>query len=90
LPAKPINFKDKALEGIFESAKICNLKPEELMDYEIEKKRFSDYAAALDFAKEKGIEIGETRSETRGMKKLIALLRQGYSLDEAERKLGLA
>jgi hypothetical protein len=81
LPAKPLNFKDKALEGIFESAKICNLKPEELMDYEIEKKRFSDYVAVLDFAQEKA------RKET--LAEVLSLWRKGYSPEEAEKMLSV-
>jgi predicted transposase/invertase (TIGR01784 family) len=82
LKEKPSGFMDEALDEIFESAKISNLKPEELMDYEIEKKRRSDYAATLEWADKKG--------ETRGIKKLLALWRQGYSIDEAEKMLGLA
>jgi hypothetical protein len=60
------------------------------MDYERRMKYISDTAAALAYAKEEGIEIGEARSEARGIKKLSALLRQGYSLDEAEKMLGIA
>jgi hypothetical protein len=45
---------------------------------------------AKEEGKEEGIEIGEARSESRGIKKLSALLRQGYSLDEAEKMLGIA
>jgi hypothetical protein len=49
---------------------------------------------ALEVAKEEGIEIGEERGVDKGKgighKEFSTLLRQGYSLDEAERMLGLA
>jgi predicted transposase YdaD len=38
---------------------------------------------------EEGIEIGEKRNEAK-LQKAFTLWRQGYSIDEAERKLGLA
>ncbi len=37
--------------------------------------------------KEESIAIGEARGEARGIDKLLSLLRQGYSVDEAEKKL---
>ncbi len=50
----PAGCKDKALEAILKSAKISKLSPEELMDYERQKKVISDYAAALAYAKGEG------------------------------------
>jgi predicted transposase/invertase (TIGR01784 family) len=78
MKSKPAGFKDSALEDIFESAKISNLSKEELMDYERRMKYISDTAAAMEYAVEEGIQ------------KFIALLRQGYSIEEAESKLKLA
>jgi flagellar biosynthesis/type III secretory pathway protein FliH len=51
------------------------------MDYEIEKKRFSDYANALETAWDKG------RKET--LAEVFSLLRKGYSLEEAEKMLSV-
>jgi len=70
LPEKPGGCKDKALEAIFESAKISNLNQEELMEYEREKKFISDYAAALAYAKEEGIDIA------------LDLMVKGYSYEQ--------
>jgi predicted transposase/invertase (TIGR01784 family) len=78
LKRKPRSFKEEELNVIFESAKISNFKPEELMDYERRMKYYSDSENALAYAKKKG------------MLELLALWRQGYSVDEAEKKLGLA
>jgi predicted transposase/invertase (TIGR01784 family) len=46
-------------------------------------------ADALEVRYEEGIAIGETKGETRGIKKVFSLLEQGFSLAEAKKKLGL-
>jgi predicted transposase/invertase (TIGR01784 family) len=90
LKEKPRSFIEKEFVDIFESAKICNLKPEELMDYEIEKKRFSDYAAAWDFAQEKTRKEGRQEGRKETLAEVLSLWRQGYTPDDVEKKLGLA
>jgi len=53
------------------------------MDYESDMKRYSDHMNALAYAKEKGVAIGETRGETRGVKKVARnMLAKGYSVAE--------
>jgi hypothetical protein len=41
----------------------------------------------LEEGREEGIEIGEARGEARGTERVLALLRQGYSLDRIEAAL---
>jgi predicted transposase/invertase (TIGR01784 family) len=77
LKSKPRSFKEEELDIIFESAKISNFKPEELMDYERKMKYYSDSENALAYAKKKGI------------LELAALLESGIPLPEAKRKLGV-
>jgi len=74
----PGGYKDKVLRDILMAARISKLSKEELMEYERQKKLISDYAAALEYADEKG--------ETRGVKKersrIRKLLLQGLSHEE--------
>ncbi len=79
LPERPESCKDRALEDIFESAKISNLSSEELMEYERQKKYLSDYAAALAYAGEEGEK--KERSYIKG------LLKRGISAKELLEKL---
>jgi len=85
LQEKPEGCKDKALEDILESAKISKLSPEELMEYERQKKYLSDYAAALAYADKKGenrgIAIGNERLKQE-RSHIRELLKQGLSNEE--------
>jgi len=95
----PGGCKDKAIEDIFESAKISNLSEEELMQYERKKKYLSDYAAALAYAKKEGhgegILIGDAIGESRGIaigikqdrSYIKELLKQGMSAEELLERL---
>ena len=51
-------------------------------------KAIMDYAVATGF--EKGIEKGREEGREEALQKVFSLLRQGYSVDEAEKKLGLS
>jgi len=91
LPERPKSCKDRALEAIFESAKISNLSSEELMEYERQKKFISDYAAALAYAKDEGISIGDERGVKRGEARLLnrvkELVKSGLSGEELLERL---
>nr|AGS52964.1 conserved hypothetical protein [uncultured bacterium contig00028] len=94
LPEKPKSFDETELGDIFESAKISNFNSEELMDYETLMKYHSDTVNAFAYAEKKGeirgrkegMEEGETIGMQKGMERAFALLRQGYSIDEAEKE----
>jgi len=87
LPERPGGCKDRALEDIFESAKISNLSSEEVMEYERQKKFISDYAAALAYADEEGIKKGIKKGIKQERSYFKELLKQGLSHKEILEKL---
>jgi predicted transposase/invertase (TIGR01784 family) len=89
LKEKPKSFKDKELEDIFESAKISKFNSEELMDLERRRKYDSDYANALETARDDGREEGRQENRQEILAEVFTLLRKGYSIDEVEKKLSL-
>ncbi len=87
LPERPGGCKDRALEAIFESAKISNLSQEEVMEYERQKKFISDYAAALAYAGEEGEKRGDKRGEARLLNRVKELVKSGLSAEELLERL---
>jgi predicted transposase/invertase (TIGR01784 family) len=101
LEEQPERLKGNPLDRLFTIIKICNFSSMELDEYKARAMFRADQKAQLEYAEEKGMEKARAMyeadhkaeleyAEEKGVKKLATLLRQGYSLDEAEKKLGLA
>jgi hypothetical protein len=68
-------------DKIFDIAKIAKFSKEERAFYEANMMNQRDQYAALKCAKEEG--------EAKGREEVFSLLRQGYSVDEAEKMLAM-
>ncbi|MCL2100330.1 MAG: Rpn family recombination-promoting nuclease/putative transposase [Fibromonadales bacterium] len=88
LERKPEHFSDKLFDKLFNVAEISKLTPMEYNEYLSRFMYRCDQKNQLDYAKEEGIEIGEARSDAKGMEKVFALWESGMSLDEAKLHLG--
>jgi hypothetical protein len=101
LEEQPERLKGNPLDRLFTIIKICNFSSMELDEYKARAMFRADLKAQLEYAEDKGMEKARAMYEAdhkaeleyardEGIENFIALLRQGYSIDEAREKLRLA